>query len=145
MNESHKHKIMIPLFKDVKRSKTVDIKSQTWVLVIFYFLTGCWIHQYIHFVNVYQTKLFIKNIEGKSIVSSSKSNINFLNYNIQVSGTLACTLCVKLPFPLIITLGNVNWPVKSSPNKNVLLRYRVKYIADSYVWIKRLTIYQREL
>lgn len=29
MNESHKHKIMVLLFKDVKRSKTVDIKSHS--------------------------------------------------------------------------------------------------------------------
>lgn len=57
MNEFHKHKNMVPLFKDVKTSKTVDSKRQTRVLVTFCLLSRCWLHEYIHFVNIYQTKL----------------------------------------------------------------------------------------
>lgn len=37
MKESHKYTSMILLFKDVKTSKTIDTKSQTGLLVTFYF------------------------------------------------------------------------------------------------------------
>lgn len=44
--------LMNTLFKDIKTRKTIDIKSQTGVLVTFYFLTGYWLQGHVHFMSV---------------------------------------------------------------------------------------------